>query len=310
MREILRSFQWIIPAVTVATAFAAEPKDTEKTYVVSPQTIQAIEKAAPEAPLVPPEKPRKLLVYGRVPTHPESVACCFKALEILGKKTGAFEATCSGDPMDFLPERLQEFDAVVMNNTHERTPLLPRNLDELSPDEQAQAKAREPLLKKSLLDFVESGKGIVGIHGATAGNVQWPEFVELFGAQYAGHFAGEAWVQPVGPTHPFTAFLNGESFQVRDEIYMFRKALGKEPFTADGVRVLLRLDLHKTPDPGKRADKTYDLSWIRTCGKGRVFYCALGHQANVYSNPQALQYYLAGIQWAMGDLEADATPRP
>ena len=310
MRGILRNTVGSILVCSAAAAQAAAPKESETTYVVSPQTIRAIEKAAPEAPLVQAERPRKLLVYGRVPTHPESVACCFKAMEILGKKTGAFEATCSGDPAVFLPERLQQFDAVVMNNTHERTPLLPRNLDELSPEEQAQAKARETLLKKSLPEFLASGKGIIGIHGATAGNVQWPEFVELFGAQYAGHFAGEAWIQPVGPAHPLTAFLKGESFQVRDEIYMFRKALGKEPFTADGVRVLLQLDLDKTPDPGKRADKTYALSWIRTCGKGRVFYCALGHQANVYTNPCVLQHYLAGIQWAMGDMKADASPLP
>jgi hypothetical protein len=285
-------------------------KDDEKTYVVSADTIKAIEEAAPRAPLVKPVQPRKVLVYGRVPTHPESVACCFKAMEILGRKSRAFEAVSSGDPIVFLPENLKQFDAVVMNNTHEKTPMLPRKFAELSREEQAKAKTREALLKKSLLDFLAGGKGLVGIHGATAGGVDWPEFVELFGAQYAGHFTGEAWIRPEDSNHPLTAFLKGESFSVQDEIYTFRKALTREPYQAEGVRVLLSLDLGRMQDPGKRPDKRYVMSWIRPYGQGRVFYCALGHMAGVYSNAKVLKHYLAGIQWAVGDLQADAVPKP
>jgi hypothetical protein len=48
------------------------------------------------------------------------------------------------------------------------------------------------------------GKGIVGIHGATAGNMRWPEFVELFGTRYAGHFTNEVRGQPLEPRHPLT----------------------------------------------------------------------------------------------------------
>jgi type 1 glutamine amidotransferase len=139
--------------------------------------------------------------------------------------------------------------------------------------------------------------------------VQWPEFVELFGAQYAGHFAGEAWIKPEEPAHPLTAFLDGQSFPVRDEIYMFRKTLTREPYQAEDARVLLSLDVSKTTDPGQRADKRYVLSWIRLHGQGRVFYCALGHASGVYANAHVLQHYLAGIQWAIGDLQADASPR-
>ncbi|MCY2994471.1 MAG: hypothetical protein NTY19_42385 [Planctomycetota bacterium] len=38
-------------------------------------------------------------------------------------------------------------------------------------------------------------------------------------------------------------------------------------------------------------------------------YSALGHQKDVYWRPAILKHYLAGIQFAAGDLEADATPR-
>ena len=55
-------------------------------------------------------------------------------------------------------------------------------------------------------------------------------------------------------------------------------------------------------------DGTYPIAWINTHGKGRCFYCSLGHREEIYWNPTVLKHYLAGIQYALGDLEADATP--
>jgi type 1 glutamine amidotransferase len=56
-------------------------------------------------------------------------------------------------------------------------------------------------------------------------------------------------------------------------------------------------------DPQKRQDKDYAVSWVRTYGKGRVFYTTLGHDATTYWNMVFLQHLLAGIQYAIGDLQ-------
>ncbi len=264
----------------------------------------AIQQAAPDRPAVAPAAPRKVLVYGRVRTHPESVPCCFKAFAVLGRKTGAFEAVLSTDPTMFLADNLKQFDAVVMNNTHERHPMLPADFDQLNPQQQKAATDREETLKQNLLDFVAGGKGIVGIHGATAGIHTWPEFLEMIGGKYGGHFSDEVWVKPEEPDHPLCAAWEGKSFPVRDEIYMFG-----EPYSPEKVRVLLSLDLSKTPDPKKRDDGQYAVSWVRPYGKGRVFYCSLGHVSAVYCNPVVLRHFLAGTQFAIGDLKADAQPR-
>lgn len=237
-----------------------------------------------------------------MPTHPESVACCFKAIEALGKKTGAFETVASGDPLVFLPNNLAQLDAVLMNNTHEQHPMLPINFKKLSDQQKAVASQREEMLQKSLLDFVAGGKGIVGIHAAVAGG--WLEYLEMMGGSYGGHFTGKAWVKPEAPVHPLFAPLGPQSFQVFDEIYV-----SKAPDFRKNKRVLLSLDLEKTPDPGEREDSDYVISWVRSYGKGRVFYCTLGHAASSYHNPHVLRHYLAGIQFALGDLQADATPR-
>jgi hypothetical protein len=52
-----------------------------------------------------------------------------------------------------------------------------------------------------------------------------------------------------------------------------------------------------------RTDGDFPVSWIRREGSGRVFYCSLGHREEIYWNPQVLAHYLAGIQFALGDLE-------
>ena len=263
-----------------------------------------IEAAAPDAAPAKPAKPRKVLVYGRVPTHPESVAACFAAMPILGKKSGAFEAVVSGDPAMFLPESLAKFDAVVMNNTHEAFPLRPQNFNQLPQDQQKAAIEREVVLKKSLLDFVANGKGLVGIHGAAC-SVRWPEYLELVGGAYGTHITERVWVKAEEPKHPLCAPLAGKSFEVHDEIYIF-----KEPYARGKLRVLMSLDLDKTADPKKRPDNDYAVSWVRPYGKGRVFYCSLGHVPEVYCHPVVLRHYLAGIQFAIGDLKAESQPRP
>ena len=77
-------------------------------------------------------------------------------------------------------------------------------------------------------------------------------------------------------------------------------------------RVLLSIDpaITDTKKAG-RADGDVGVSWIKPWGKGRVFYCSLGHRNEIFSNPAILAHYLAGMQWAMGDLQGvDATPKP
>ena len=42
--------------------------------------------------------------------------------------------------------------------------------------------------------------------------------------------------------------------------------------------------------------------------RGRTFYCSLGHRNEIYYNPLVLKHYLAGFQYALGDLEGDGSP--
>jgi type 1 glutamine amidotransferase len=125
-----------------------------------------------------------------------------------------------------------------------------------------------------------------------------------------GAFAGHPWHMPVpirilGTDHPLNKVFGGSGFTVTDEIYQFRN----DTNSPTERRMLLSL----SPDfdqlsRGKRKDGFYAISWISNQGKGRTFYCSLGHRDEIYYNPVILEHYLAGFQFALGDLEADATP--
>jgi len=264
----------------------------------SEEQIRNIEAAAREAAPAKPAKPRKVLVWGHTWTHtPNPFA--EKALEALGEKTGAFQATISDDPRLLLGDRLPRFDALVLNNIHEPQPFLPEEFNKLDPEQQKAAKQFDEAVKGSILEYVRSGKGLVGIHAATAAFQSWPEYGPLMGGFYESHILQEVPIKLDDPTHPVNACFENKPFTIRDEVYIFRA------YSRNNLRVLASLDLSRMADPGKRPDKDYAVSWVRAEGQGRVFYTTLGHEPEVYWNPIFLQHLLAGIQFALGDLPGE-----
>ncbi len=143
----------------------------------------------------------------------------------------------------------------------------------------------------------------MGTHAATAACRNWPAYGKMIGGYYGGHIMQEVVVRPEEPDHPLTACFKGEPWTLRDEVYIFR-----EPYSRASLRVLLKLDLERMKDPGKRADGNYAVSWVRNHGKGRVFYVTLGHCRETHWDPLFLRHLLAGIQFAIGDLKAPAEP--
>ena len=263
---------------------------------ISPEELQQIEKAMPAKARAAPKQSRKLLVFdlcGPKGFKHGSIPYWDKALEIMGRKTGAFEAVVSNDMLMFKPENLERFDAVCFNNT---TRL---NFD-------------EPL-RKSLMDFIKGGKGIVGIHAATDNFYDWPEAQEMMGGKFTGHpwGSGGTWAIKIDePDHPLMKAFEGKGFKIKDEIYRTDPPL----YSREKQLVLMSLDMRdeKTRSVGgfKPADVDTGISWIKEWGKGRIFYCSLGHNNEVTWNPPVLQHVLDGIQFAFGDFKVNTKPRP
>ena len=137
----------------------------------------------------------------------------------------------------------------------------------------------------------------------------WPEFNRLIGAFFKFHWNDPQLITTKidDPKSPLTAMFHGQPFEIHDETYTFPQ----ESFSRTNVHVLTSVDYDKMSDADKakeqnpRTDHDYGLSWIRREGQGRLFYEAHGHSERVYAMRPMLEHYLAGIQYAIGDLKAD-----
>ncbi len=193
----------------------------------------------------------------------------------LGRESGQFEATVTDDCSLVNAENLKDYDVLIFATTGE----LPMSDDQ----------------KQSILDFVRSGKGFVGIHNATDTFYEYEPYGEMIG----GYFSGHPWHQEVeirveDTNHPATRHL-GESFKVVDEIYTHRN------WSRDKTHVLMSIvndsvDISK----GTRDDHDYAMGWCHNYGKGRVFYTALGHPKELWHQDFFQKHLLEGILWAAG----------
>lgn len=282
-----------------------EEKKAARFKPITDEQKASIAAAIPKKATAKPQKARRALVFYRCETFIHtSIPMGNLALEKLGGGTDAFAMDLADTYDVFNAKNLAKYDAVIFNNT---TSLVFEN------DEQ----------RKALMDFLAAGKGVVGIHAAGDNFYKWPEGAAMIGGQFNGHpwTAGGKWAfQLDDAKHPLNGAFGGKGFWHTDEIYQYKPESYAGP---EKLRILVSLDMSKDAvskiikgDKGEKANKSYGgssdrqvpVSWLQEFGGGRVFFTNLGHREDTYWNPAVLQHYLDGIQYALGDLEADATP--
>jgi type 1 glutamine amidotransferase/sugar phosphate isomerase/epimerase len=274
---------------------------------VTDEFRRQIEMAIPEKAIAIQTKPRKLLVInrhvhnGKVVSGHGSIKYANYAIKLIGERTGAFQAYFSKDTLVFQSEVLNQFDAICFNNTG----------GVLFEDKE---------LRRNLLEYVFSGKGFIGIHAAGATFVQYPVYDQFpeFGIMMGGYEnGGHPWmdhewinIKVEEPTHPLNRIFPYENFDISDEVFQF-----SEPYTRDNLRILLKIDTSRTDTgpnrrilPERRKDMDLAMSWVRRYGRGRVFYSSFGDNPHVFWDTRILHHNMAGIQYALGDLPAPATP--
>ena len=306
------SLSSLLLACTLSAASSWVP--TFNDNPVAPHHVAAIEAALPQTAIVVPQAARRVLIFsatagfrhGSIPTGK-------LALTKLGAASGAYEAVVSDDPANFEKEALKAFDAVLLlSPTQDFFMPSRKQRNDFSKEDWAWLQARHNRLVDNLIAYVEQGGGLVGIHSATDSCYKHKAYGEAMGAYFSGH----PWTANMNVTivvedgeHAIMkpVFEGMKDFRIRDEIYQFRP----EPYSRDKLRVLLHLDPDRSDTPKQppaREDGDYAVCWVQSVGKGRVFYTSLGHNHEIYSNPLMLKHYLAGIQFATGDLKADTTP--
>ncbi|NMC04733.1 MAG: ThuA domain-containing protein [Candidatus Lokiarchaeota archaeon] len=131
-----------------------------------------------------------------------------------------------------------------------------------------------------LLDFVASGKGFVGIHGATASFKSFPRYHAMLGGTFTGHALPRKFeARPTGKVHPITSGM--QPFKLKDE-----------PYVHD-------IDPSKVDVIVERVDKkeTAPAAWTKEHGQGRVAYIAFGHFAGNFKGKEFQALISRAITW-------------
>ena len=240
---------------------------------------------------------KQLLVIGEEKGYRhQAVSHAMATIERLGNDTGLWDTTIRTDTealtkkkLEYNAKNLNDFDAVLFFTG-----------GELEMDSQQKA---------DFLAFVhDDGKGFIGVHSAAITFTSWPEYGEMIGGYYDEHPWGtfDAPILIEDPSFPGMQQWP-RSFVLRDEVYQLKD------YSRDKVRVLMRLDASKLDLKNKnvhRTDKDFAVTWVKTYGKGRVYYSSLGHVPENWDNPALQKMYTEAIKWAMGLEDADTTPRP
>ncbi|WP_300377922.1 ThuA domain-containing protein [Henriciella sp.] len=204
----------------------------------------------------------------------DSIETGIAALTGLARANG-YTVVASEDPDVFTDEALDAFDAVILLNTttgHEGEQWFigPRG--------------------EAFQDFVREGKGVVAIHGAADSHYDWPWYGEMIGGWFERHPEGtpEGELTVIDRTHPSTIGLAKEFMRV-DEWYWIQ-----DFSVPDGLLVTL------DPTSIGEAGGARPISWWHEFEGGRVFYTAMGHTKETYSDPLFLDHVEGGLEWALG----------
>ncbi len=207
-------------------------------------------------------KPIKVLFLGDNPAGHRPAERLRQIESLFAKRGITFNYTST--VADINEKNLAGYDALMIYS----------NITRISPEQE-----------KALLDFVENGKGFCPIHCASYCFQNSPKYIDLVGAQFKSHKTDTFRVTPTekATDHPIMKGYAG--FESWDETYVHTKHNEKD-------RTVLEYRTEgNTKEPW---------TWVRTQGKGRVFYTAWGHDQRTWSNPGFQELLERGLRWSVG----------
>jgi type 1 glutamine amidotransferase len=232
-------------------------------FSMGAQSRPAVPSASTAAKAADAFRPLKILMLGQDQRHHDSAALYQAIAPPLARK--GIQITHVNTPAEALvAETLANYDALMLYANHTK----------IAPEQE-----------KALLDFVAGGKGLVVLHCASFMFQNSEPFIALVGGQFERHGTGEIRAEIVQPEHPIMKGL--ENFTTPwDETYVHTR---HNP--ADRVVLMERVD----------AQGREPYTWVRTHGKGRVFYTAFGHDQRTWNVPGFQTLVERGTTWAVND---------
>lgn len=145
--------------------------------------------------------------------------------------------------------------------------------------------------KKAFQEFIQSGKGFVGIHAASDTEYNWPWYGGLVGGYFSSHPAvQEAKLEVTNNEHPSTQHLQNVWYH-RDEWYDFKDV-------KPGLNILMTLD--ESSYEGGKMGKFHPIAWFHMYDGGRSFYTGLGHTNESFDSELFQKHILGGVEYVLG----------
>ena len=147
---------------------------------------------------------------------------------------------------------------------------------------------------KNISTALKNGTGLAGCHGgmcdAFRNDTDW-QFIT--GGQWVAHPGGDGVKYTVNICHGSSPIIDGiADFEVESEQYY----LHIDPCVE--VLATTRFPVCEGPHC---TNKPVDMPvvWTKYWGKGKVFYCSLGHHADIFTKyPEAMEIMRRGMLWA------------
>lgn len=152
----------------------------------------------------------------------------------------------------------------------------------------------KPEYVQNISKAVAAGTGLVGCHGgmcdAFRNDTQW-QF--MTGGQWVSHPGGDGVEYTVHIHHSSSPIIQGlDDFEVKSEHYYLHIDPAIEVIASTRMPLVPYYHMSNKPID-------MPVAWTKYWGNGRVFYCSLGHQDNVFDNsPNAHKLMQNGILWA------------
>lgn len=228
-------------------------------------------------PIAAEAKAARVLVFSHTTGYRHaSIEAGVAALKAMGVRR-AFDVVASEDPAIFSTEGLKPFAVIVLLSTTTKP---------TDPASEWLVGAR----REAFQAFVHRGGGIVAIHAAADSHYHWPWYGRLIGGRFTRHPKGTPTgdVTIVDRADP-TARGMASHARRTDEWYYY-----------DDYDPTLHLIATLDPQSIGEADVNPNpISWRHDFEGGRVFYTAMGHTPESFSEPWFLRHLENGIDWSL-----------
>ena len=247
-------------------------------------------------------EPNRALIFSKTAgfRHGDSIPLGNKMLEAQFKSLG-LEVDFSEDAAVFTPENLARYRAIAFMSTTGDIMSNPvaKGVTQ-TPEEKAAAVKVAEARRLAFQNWLEGGGAFLGIHAASdaGGDIQsrWPWYAKMIGGLFAGHPAQQiAVLHPVDKESLATAHLAAD-WKRKDEWYNF-KNLQEEN------HVLLVIDETTYKGGNTKPGETHPMAWQKDVGKGRMFYTALGHVKESFTEAEFTKHVLGGMLWTLRKTE-------